>query len=36
MGKKTGVLMFQKAAKTGNIGIKKKKAIDYLLTVLFL
>ena len=25
MGKKIGVLMFQKAAKTGNIGIKKKE-----------
>ena len=35
-GKKIGVLMFQKVAKTGNIGVKKKKAIDYLLTVLFL
>ena len=30
---KIGVLMFQKVAKTGNIG---KKTTDYLLTVLFL
>ena len=31
--KQIGVLMFQKVAKTGNIG---KKTIGYLLTVLFL
>ena len=31
--KQSRVLMFQKVAKTGNIG---KKSIDYLLTVLFL
>ena len=31
--KKIGVLMFQKVAKTGNIG---KKTTDYLLTDLFL
>ena len=33
--KKIGVLMFQKVAKTGNIG-PEKKTTDYLLTVLFL
>ena len=31
--KRIGDLMFQKVAKTGNIG---KKTIDYLLTILFL